>query len=268
MIREPEVHGAKVTDVSKRRPPAVRRLVAVLALVGLAAACSSDDEPERGLDAIDTPEFAPADDGSTSTAPAGVEGGPATSSPTTAAPGETSAETTTTVAGGGGAAPERLEVSFDDPVGDGVGGLDDDPPAWADLAGATLERQGNAYRLTVRLGGQVPETQPGAATMNVASFFDVDGDGAIDHELWVNLGEGGWGPVWYEGDRAYPGEASNVTVVVDGSELRLLFPDVMLDAPASLRFSLASEYGELSVIGSDFAHRDDAPDGDQAVAFP
>ncbi|HEX4901235.1 MAG TPA: hypothetical protein VFV42_00400 [Acidimicrobiales bacterium] len=241
----------------------------MLALVGLMAACSSDDEPERGLDAIGTPEFAPADDASTSTAPAAVEGGPGTTSPTTVAPGQGSAETSTTAAGGGGdSAPERLEVSFDDPVGDGVGGLDSSPPAWADLAGATLQRQGNAYRLTVRLGGDVPETQPGAATMNVASFFDVDGDGGIDHELWVNLGEGGWGPVFYEGDRAYPGEASNVTVVVEGRELRLLFPDVMLDAPASLRFSLASEYGELSAISSDFAHRDDAPDGDQAVAFP
>lgn len=242
--------------------------MATLALVGLVAACSPDDQPERGLDAIETPEFAPAEEGATSTAPAGVEGGPGTTSPTTAAPGETSAETTTTVAGGGGAAPERQVVSFDDPVGDGVGGLDRNPPGWADLAGATLLRQGNAYRLTVRLGDQVPETQPGAATMNVAAFFDVDGDGGIDHELWVNLGDGGWGPTWWTGDRAMPGEASNVTVVAEGRELRLLFPDVMLGAPASLRFSLASEYGELSVIGSDFAHRDDAPDGDQAVAFP
>lgn len=159
-------------------------------------------------------------------------------------------------------------VSFDDPIGDAVGGLDQDPPAWADLAGASLERQGNAYRLTVRLGDVAPEPAPGSATMNVATFFDVDGDGGIDHELWVNLGESGWGPVWYEGDRAYPGEASNVTVVVEGDEVRMLFPDVMLDQPERLRFSVASEYGELSVIGSSYAHRDDAPDGDQSVSFP
>ncbi|MFP5322978.1 MAG: hypothetical protein ACLGIC_14200 [Acidimicrobiia bacterium] len=235
--------------------------------MALATACSSDDEPQRGLDAMGTPSFEPGDPTS-STAPVAVEGGPATSSPTTAAPDEASAETTTTQTPDQPAEAERQLVSFDDPVGDAVGGLDDDPPAWSDLAGGALERQGNAYRLTVRLGGRAPETQPGAETMNVASFFDVDGDGAVDHELWVNLGDTGWGPVWYEGDRAYPGEASNVTVVVDGDELRLLFPDVMLGAPEALRFSLASEYGSLDVIGSDFARRDDAPDDDQAVSFP
>ena len=104
--------------------------------------------------------------------------------------------------------------------------------------------------------------------MNIATFFDVDGDGGVDHELWVNLGDAGWGPTWWTGDRARPGEASNVTVEVRGNEVRMLFPDVMLDQPERLRFSVASEYGELSVIGSDFAHRDDAPDDDRAVSFP
>jgi hypothetical protein len=235
----------------------------------MVAACSSGDDDDAALEGLDTPQFEPdtTAEGATSTQPAAVEGGPGTSSPTSAAPGEESAETTTTVAAAE-PSPAKEIVSFDDPVGDAVGGLDQDPPAWADLAGATLERQDNAYRLTVRLGDTAPETAPGAATMNVATFFDVDGDGGIDHELWVNLGEGGWGPVWYEGDRAYPGEASNVTMIVEGDEVRLLFPDVMLDQPERLRFSVASEYGELDVIGSSYAHRDDAPDGDQAVAFP
>lgn len=237
----------------------------------MVAACSSDDHDERGLEGMGTPQFEPdtTAEGATSTQPAAVEGGPATSSPTSAAPGEESAETTTTVAAveASPSAPKEM-VSFDDPVGDAVGGLDQDPPKWADLAGATLERQGNAYRLTVRLGDTAPETAPGAATMNVATFFDVDGDGGIDHELWVNLGDAGWGPTWWTGDRARPGEASNVTVSVEGDELRMLFPDVMLDQPERLRFSVASEYGALDVIGSDFAHRDDAPDGDRAVEFP
>lgn len=247
----------------------VRRLVAVLAAGALVAACSSGDDEERGLDGLGTPQFEPdtTAEGATSTQPVAVEGGPATSSPTTAAPGEETAETTTTVAGAS-PSPEREAVSFRDPVGDAVGGLDQDPPPWADLAGAALERQNDAYRLTVRLGDTVPEAAPASRTMNVATFFDVDGDGGIDHELWVNLGDGGWGPTWWTGDRAAPGEASNVTVTVEGDELQMLFPDVMLDRPERLRFSVASEYGELDVIGSDFAHRDDAPDGDQAVSFP
>lgn len=239
----------------------------MLAAVGLLAACSSEDEPERGLDAIDTPAFEP-DAASPASMPEAADGEATTSTPGTGAPGEGQTTTTAATAVRAQPAPERQAVAFDDPVGDAVGGLDDVPPPWSDLAGGGLERQGNAYRLTVRLGGPAPEVQPGSETMNVASFFDVDGDGGVDHELWVNLGTDGWGPVWYEGDRAYPGEDSNVTVVVEGDELRLLFPDVMLGGPDSLRFSLASEYGGLDVIGSDFARRDDAPDGDQAVSFP
>ncbi len=248
----------------------MRRLVGLLAAGALVAACSSDGDDEKGLDGLGTPQFAPdaGAQGATSTQPAGVEGGPGTSSPTSAPAGGESAETTTTTVAGSAPAEPREQVSFDDPVGDAIGGLDDDPPAWADLAGATLLRQGNAYRLTVRLGDTAPTAAPGAETMNVATFFDVDGDGGIDHELWVNLGDGGWGPTWWTGDRAAPGEASNVTVEVEGNELQLLFPDVMLDQPERLRFSVASEYGALDVIGSDFAHRDDAPDDDEAVSFP
>jgi hypothetical protein len=105
--------------------------------------------------------------------------------------------------------------------------------------------------------------------MNIASFYDVDGDGRIDFEIWVNLGEGGWGPVWYDDqDNAAIGEDSNVTVEVEGDQLQLLFPDVMLDRPARLRFSIASEYGPMATIGTDLARRDDAPDDDRAVAFP
>ena len=105
--------------------------------------------------------------------------------------------------------------------------------------------------------------------MNIASFYDVDGDGSVDYEIWVNLGRNGWGPTWYDDEgRAAPGESSNVNVVVKGAEVQLLFPDVMLGKPARLRFSVASEYGPITSIGSSSARRDDAPDNDRAVAFP
>ena len=246
----------------------------VITLAVAAAACGDDDDP-AGLGPIDTPTFDGAGDTdevgvTTSTIDAGdpIEPGaaPADGSTTTAPTGV--ADT-----GGGGTTGERPpveSVAFDDPVGDATPGVGPQPPpSWTDLAGGSLERQGDAYRLTIRLGGDAPATASGAQTMNVATFFDIDGDNGIEHELWVNLGADGWGPVWYdERGGAIPGEASNVTVVVDGDEVRLLFPDVMIDRPDRLRFSMASEYGELAQIGSSFARRDDAPDGDRAVSFP
>jgi len=162
-------------------------------------------------------------------------------------------------------------VSVDDPVGDATGGLDDDPPAWTDLAGARLVRNGDAYGLSVRLGGgTVPQRAPDGRTMNVATFFDIDGDGTVDQEIWVNLGPEGWGAAYYDNtDRTGGfGDDSNVTVIVRDQSLELVFPDVLLDRAERFRFSLASEYGALDVLGSDYARRDDAPDGGEVVSFP
>jgi hypothetical protein len=105
--------------------------------------------------------------------------------------------------------------------------------------------------------------------MNIASFYDTDGDGAVDYEIWANLGPDGWGVVWYDDEHhARPGESSNVTVAAKDDELRLLFPDVMLGRPGSFRFSIASEYGPLTNIGTVLARRDDAPDDDRTISFP
>lgn len=160
-------------------------------------------------------------------------------------------------------------MAFDDPVGDATAGVGTGTAAWTDLAGGSLERQGHAYRLIVRLGGAPPARSDGGATMNIASYYDVDGDGSVDFEIWANLGPNGWAPVWYDdAGHAAAGARTNVTVKVTGSEVRLLFPDVLIDAPTRLRFSLASEYGSLATLGTDAARRDDAPDGDRAVSFP
>lgn len=256
-----------------RRHSTIRVLAtaSVLGLVG--TGCGDDASP--GLDEITTPTFEVDDTGE----PSGTGGdasdqdSPTGDAPDPSAPtgGDAPDPSTSVVVGGGDDAGPPLErVAFNDPVGDATPGVGtDEPPPWSDLAGGALERRGDAYALAVRLGGAAPERAPGSETMNIASFYDVDGDGAIEYEIWVNLGPDGWGPVWYD-DRgnAVPGEESNVTVEVEGDEVRLLFPGVMLGSPSRLRFSLASEYGELSVIGSSFARRDDAPDDDQAVSFP
>ena len=279
---QPEVHpGTVLHDASCREPDrkrARRSVAAVLAAGALVAGACSDGSEERGLEALDTPAFAP---DSTTTAPAAVgeqapaqtsstvpvaaasaDAGPATTAPSTVA------GTTPSAAGGG---PSRQVVSFDDPVGDAVGGLDDDPPAWADIAGARLVRNDDAYGLSVRLGGgTVPQRAPDGRTLNVATFFDVDGDGVVDFEIWANLGTEGWGVAYYDNTDGTGGfgDESNVTVMVRDQSLELVFPDVLLDQAERFRFSLASEYGNLDVLGSAYAHRDDAPDGGRAVAFP
>ena len=192
--------------------------------------------------------------------------------PAEGATSTTGVSTTVTSAGTGAgttSAPDRPKVAFDDPVGDATAGVGTGTPAWTDLAGGSLERQGHAYRLIVRLGDIPPARSSGTATMNIASYYDVDGDGSVDFEIWANLGPNGWAPVWYDdAGHAAAGAKTNVTIKVTGSEVRLLFPDVLIDAPARLRFSLASEYGSLATLGTDAARRDDAPDGDQAVSFP
>ena len=250
---------------------------AVVALVLATAACGGgDDDTERadgGDGGITTPTFEEEDRTAPTTSTSGA-GGTSSTSPDGASssttPGGGPGEATPTATASGSAASANRRVAFDDPVGDATSGQTvGTPPSWSDLAGGSLEREGDAYRLTIRLGGAAPQTAPGAETMNIATFFDTDGDGAVERELWVNLGANGWGPVWYDDKgNAAAGERSNVTVVVEGDEVRLLFPDVMLEKPDRLRFSMASEYGPLTVIGTDQARRDDAPNDDRVVSFP
>ena len=57
-------------------------------------------------------------------------------------------------------------------------------------------------------------------------------------------------------------------VVVDGDELKVLFPPQYVGVATAFRWSLASEYGGYGILGTGADGRDDAPDDDQAVAFP
>jgi len=144
-------------------------------------------------------------------------------------------------------------------------------PAWADLAGATLTRFDEYFELRVRFGDRAP-TSSGSSdkTMNVATFFDVDGDGFVDYEIWANLADGGWDGSWFDDrqDRSAFGDDAAINVHVDGSELLVRFPPEYIEMAERFRWSLASEYGGYSVLGTADTARDDAPDDDQAVAFP
>jgi hypothetical protein len=126
--------------------------------------------------------------------------------------------------------------------------------------------------LRVHLGGTVPATAPdGDHTMNVASFYDVDGDGQVDFEVWANLADTGWGPAWFDDrgkGKARFGDRSGVTVTVEGDELVLGFATGLVGDAERFRWSLASEWGRYEVLGTLAAARDDAPDDDGSVTFP
>lgn len=105
--------------------------------------------------------------------------------------------------------------------------------------------------------------------MNVASFFDVDGDGVIDYEIWANLADTGWSPAYFDNTGAGGkfGQGSGVEVEVAGGELVMRFPLSHLANSRGFRWSLASEWGRYEVISSPAAARDDAPDNDGFVRF-
>jgi hypothetical protein len=199
------------------------------------------------------------------------------------------ATTSTTVSPSATTAPARTAVTSPSttvapaPAGATAGDITDEaldvtpspldpPPAWADLLGAHLTRSASGFELRVRLGGgDAPESsEDDKHTMNVASFFDVDGDGKVDYEVWANIASGGWGASYF--DDAHHGggyqEKSGVVVTTDADQVVLRFPVDHVGSADRFRWSIASEWGRYSVIGTDQAARDDAPDDDGAATFP
>lgn len=157
-----------------------------------------------------------------------------------------------------------------DPAGDTTPSLEREP-SWSDLVGATLDRAGDAFTLWVDLDGGAPESSGSADhTMNVASFYDLDGDGRIDVEVWVNLADGGWDSALYDNRDGSGGFSTNdpVEVRVEDGRVRIDFPADVLDATPAFRWSLASEWGRYEHLGTALAVRDDAPDDDRPAQFP
>ena len=232
------------------------RLAATAVVIALTAACSggSDDEPAAKDPDLITPQFGreadtAASGGSTSTAAASSETSP--SSQTPGAFVETSADIV-------------------DPSGDATASAVDQPPAWAELRGGRLLRTAQGFQLRIRMAGAVPHTGDADHTTNVASFYDVDGDGTIDYEVWANLAKGGWGTSWFDNrnERAFVGKDDRVNVEVVGDEVVLRFPLGHIGDAERFRWSLASEWGRLDALGTLGSVRDDAPDDDQAASFP
>jgi hypothetical protein len=197
------------------------------------------------------------------------------STPTTASGAGATGATTTTRSGV--AAPTTspagpTAVTIEDRQFDTTPSVLDPAPAWADLVGASLTRTAGGFELRIRSRGGAPATSgDDDHTMNVASFYDVDGDGSIDYEIWLNVASGGWGASYFDdtggGHGGYQ-ERSGVTVAPEGTDLVARFPLTHLAGATHFRWSLASEWGRYEVIGTDAAARDDLPDGDQPATFP
>jgi hypothetical protein len=208
------------------------------------------------------PQFAP-----TSTSTAATDS--STSSTTIAGSSSTAAGTPPSTTAPLAAAPTAAAIV--DRAGDVTPSPLDRPPAWADLLGARLTRRADGFELRVRLaGGSAPSSTDEAHTMNVASFYDLDGDGRVDFEVWANLASRGWGSSYFDdvhGSGDFQ-ERSGVTVTTEGDEVVLRFPLTHLQRATRFRWSIASEWGRYEVLGTAASARDDAPDDDAAADFP
>jgi hypothetical protein len=252
--------GAQNLSDVRSRPIA---LLAVMVMVPLAACGGGDAQPEPAALA---PQFAPDATTSLGTAPPAQ---PVDPSATTTPPSGSVATSSVPSAPATTAAVMRSAIT--DRRGDATPAVGDSAPAWADLAGAVLTTVAQGLELRVTLGSAAPDSSPDDDhTMNIAAFFDVDGDGALDYEVWANLAAGGWGGAWYD-DRAGTAtflDESRVTVGVEAGVLVIRFPADHVGGATTFRWSVASEWGRHATIGTVAAARDDAPDDDGAVAFP
>lgn len=166
------------------------------------------------------------------------------------------------------AAPVELRGDVTDPTGDQSSRLAG-APAHADLVAATLLRRDDEFELVFRVAAALPASQDGEFT-NLASFYDLDGDGNIDYEVWASLGPDGWGTSYYDNvtGSARFGDQDDVTVEPGNTEVRLLFPAAHLADATSLRWSTASEHGRPEELGTQLAARDFAPDEGRPAAWP
>lgn len=246
--------------------------MAMLAVALGACVVGGPDEDEASERRSLTPTYSP---DTTVTSTAGGAGSPTSSAPTAESPGG-AAPSAPPIEPQPPVAPSAAQtspvrVAISDPVGDLTASPLDRPPGWADLVGAVLTRTPGGFELRVTMAQAVPSGAPDEDhTMNVAAFFDVDGDGSVDTEVWANLASGGWGGAWFDddsGDARFVDE-SGVAVTVEGGALVVRFGAGHIRGAESFRWSLASEWGRYAVIGTPSAARDDAPDGDRPVAFP
>ena len=163
------------------------------------------------------------------------------------------------------AAARALSASLSDPSGDVQGSLTK-APDHVDVVGATLTRGADAFTLRVSFAGAVPASDA-EKTENVASFYDLDGDGEIDYEVWATLADNGWSGSYVSPDGARFGSDSQVAAHPDGNDLVVTFPLSHLEQAQAFRWSVGAEWGSYEQLAAGTTAKDNAPD-QGVVAFP
>lgn len=159
-------------------------------------------------------------------------------------------------------------VSIQDPSGD-LGASAEGAPASADIVAVALARKGDEIEVRTTFAGPVPVKQSGSKGMNVASFYDVDGNGMVDYEVWASLADNGWGTGHLDDRRneATFGPSTRIEVTVEGKTLVTRFPLERVGGAQSFRWSAASEWGSYESMAASTSARDYAPD-DGAAEYP
>lgn len=255
----------------------LRALVIVLAVFFGAgcvppAARDAPVEQQRGAVGL-MPSFAPGTTSPTAPAPESTTAPPDGTEATPDPAATTSPDTTASppvVSDGGTGTTAGTAAQVRDPAGDVDAPALTDPPAYADLTAAHLGLADREATLRVDLRGGAPHASEDGHTMNVASFYDVDGDGEIDYEVWANLSPSGWGTSWFDNrqDRALYGADDQVAVEVDEEQLVLRFPVAYLGEASTFRWSLAAEWGSYESLNLGRMSQDYAPDDGVPAPFP
>lgn len=152
-----------------------------------------------------------------------------------------------------------------DPAGDLSTSLEGRPDS-ADIVAVQVDVTGDTVEVSTTFAGEVPEGMTGGKGMNVASFFDVDGNGLVDYEIWVSLVEEGWGTGYRDAreSTAAFGPSTGIEVAVAGRSLTTRFPLDRIDGATSFRWSAASEWGSHESMAASTSARDHAPDSGAA----
>lgn len=154
-----------------------------------------------------------------------------------------------------------------DPAGDLSQSLEG-APASADIVAVELSREGSMVEVRTTFAAAVPTRMSGDKGMNVASFYDVNGNGVIDYEVWASLADNGWGTGHLDRreERATFGPSSGIEVAVEGRTLVTRFPVDRVGGAQTFRWSAASEWGSYESMAASTSARDYAPD-DGAADF-
>jgi hypothetical protein len=113
----------------------------------------------------------------------------------------------------------------------------------------------------------VPQRQSDDRIVQVATFYDLDGDGETDYEVWASLADDGWGTSYRTPDGARYGDDSGARARPEGDDLVITFPLSHLQRATSLSWAVGAQWGTLEQVASGTTSKDNAPDGGWA-GFP